>query len=199
MAKLSGHARLLNLLSLMVTLVLVNFFAPAQAAASTPKLITVPYVEVARYLGVWHEVMRIPNSFQKGCTNTTATYHLNDDHTLRVLNRCTVTDPKTGETKLNEILGKAWIEDQQTNAKLKVSFVRIIDWIKIFGGKYWILELGPIGVDGLYSYAVVGEPSRKYGWILAREPQLAPEQLAGIMRRLHMQGYDPKRFIRSTP
>ena len=59
-----------------------------------------------------------------------------------------------GTTKTSE--GEAKIEDKATNAKLKVAF------FKPFYRRYWIIDLA---VD--YSYAVVGEPSRKYLWILS--------------------------------
>jgi len=71
-----------------------------------------------------------------------------------------------------------------------VTFVKIIDWIFAFGGKYWVIDLAPD-----YSFAVVGHPDRTYGWILSRTPSLAPEVLAGIERRLRDQGYDTCQFL----
>jgi hypothetical protein len=54
------------------------------------------------------------------------------------------------------------VVDTTTNAKLKVTFF----WP--FYGDYWI-----IGLDPEYRRAVVGEPSRKYLWILSRTPKLS--------------------------
>lgn len=79
--------------------------------------------------------------------------------------------------------GQAWIPDLAESSKLKVSFVRFIGmwW---FGAPYWIIDLAPD-----YSYAVVGHPSRKYGWILSRTPSLTDEVLSGIIERLELQRY----------
>ena len=46
---------------------------------------------------------------------------------------------------------------------------------------------------------VVGTPDRRYGWVLARTPQLAPDQQLEIEGILRAQGYDPDRFQPSAP
>ena len=58
----------------------------------------------------------------------------------------------------NNRAGHAQGRRQKTNAKLKVTFF----WP--FYGDYWVIGLSPE-----YQYAIVGEPSRKYLWILSRE------------------------------
>jgi apolipoprotein D and lipocalin family protein len=42
--------------------------------------------------------------------------------------------------------------------------------------------------------AVVGEPSRRYGWILARTPTLPDATRAQIDRQLRELGYQPELF-----
>jgi apolipoprotein D and lipocalin family protein len=61
--------------------------------------------------------------------------------------------------------------------------------IRPFWGDYWI-----IGLDKEYTYAVIGHPERKYGWILSRNPFLPDETLEKIFELLQMEGYDPKKF-----
>ena len=53
-----------------------------------PALETVAHVDLGRYLGTWYEIASFPQSFQRGCTGTTATYTLRDDGELDVMNRC---------------------------------------------------------------------------------------------------------------
>lgn len=65
------------------------------------------------------------------------------------------------------------------NAKLEVSF------FKPFKGDYWI-----IGLDPEYRWAVVGAPSRKTLWILARAPKLEPQALEQALAIARSQGYD---------
>ena len=147
--------------------------------------ITVDSVDLKKYVGVWYEIAKIPNSFQKKCAcNTTATYTVRDDGRIDVLNRCSKSDGTADEAK-----GIAKIVDTVTNSKLEVSFVRLFG-IQLFWGDYWI-----IGLNKDYRYAIVGTPSRKYGWILSRSPALSQEDQNRIFEILEKQGYNPKNFI----
>ena len=142
-----------------------------------PELPVVAHVDVDRYLGTWYEISSFPQSFQKGCTETTATYKLRDDGELDVINRCM----KDGELDVAE--GRARIVDPKTNAKLEVSFFRP------FWGDYWIIDLADD-----YSYAVVGHPGRDYLWILSRTRQLPRLTYDGIIARLKANGYELDRL-----
>ena len=145
---------------------------------------TVPYVDLQRYAGVWYEISKIPNRFQKKCAgHTTAEYTLRKDGKIKVVNRCIQVDglPKEAE-------GIAKVADPVSQARLKVSFFRPLG-ISLFWGDYWIIGLGQD-----YEYAIVGTPSRKYGWILARKPQLSEERLKNIFEQLKEQGYHPEDF-----
>lgn len=146
-----------------------------------PPLETVAQVDLARYLGVWYEIANFPQTFQRGCTGTTATYTLRDDGDIDVLNRCRI-DALDGVEKSS--LGRARITDTATNAKLQVSFFRP------FWGDYWIINLAED-----YSYAVVGHPGRDYLWILARSPQLPDATYQSIVSRLQAQGYETSRLV----
>jgi apolipoprotein D and lipocalin family protein len=139
----------------------------------TNELQTVPHVDLQRYLGIWYDIASFPQSFQKGCSCTTAEYSLNKDGSVKVVNTCR----KEGKLKVSK--GKARVVDKETNAKLSVTFF----WP--FKGKYWIIDLADD-----YSYAVVGHPNRKYLWILSRTKQMNPEIYEGILARIRAKGYD---------
>jgi apolipoprotein D and lipocalin family protein len=55
-----------------------------------------------------------------------------------------------------------------------------------------------IGLAPDYRYAVVGEPSREYLWILSRTPTLAAQDRKAIEELLRSQGYDPTKLV-ATP
>ncbi|HRK08428.1 MAG TPA: lipocalin family protein [Pseudobdellovibrionaceae bacterium] len=151
-------------------------------------------VEIDRYLGTWFELRSIPNSFQRGCTYTSATYALNADSTLRVENTCVLRNEKGEVLESKRAIGQAWIENEGAS-KLTVSFARIFGrYVKMFGGDYWILELGPLNQDGLYSWVIVGSPGRDYGWILSRTKTLDVATMAELEARLQQQGYNPADF-----
>ena len=169
----------------MVVLLLSGVaFGTVGASAAAEPLRVVSHVDLGRYVGTWYEIASIPASFQRFCAGgTTATYTLLPNGQVQVTNQCYTS---AGEPR--KAVGRAWVADQTTNARLKVSFVSIFG-IWLFSGDYWIIDLGE-----RYEYAVVGHPSRNYGWILSRTPTLPQEVLAGIYRRLAAQGYDVSRF-----
>lgn len=145
---------------------------------------TVSKVDLSRYLGTWHQLALIPNSFQDQCVaDTTATYKRRDDGRISVLNRC-----QTASGEYDEADGVARVVDQQTNAKLAVSFFSILGWRPVWGD-YWILGLKPD-----YSLVLVGDPERKYGWILARDKTLSSADSALLTKWMKQAGYDPARF-----
>jgi apolipoprotein D and lipocalin family protein len=157
----------------------------AEDAGSVPnELQVVDHVELSRYLGAWYEVASIPVWFQKDCAGgTKATYTLNKDGTISVLNQCCTKDGQKKEAR-----GQAWVVDKKTNAKLKVSFFSLFGfWL--FAGDYWVIDLGPN-----YEYAVIGHPGRSIGWILSRTPVLAEDVLKGIGERLTQKGYNFSQF-----
>jgi apolipoprotein D and lipocalin family protein len=148
-----------------------------------PALQTVARVDLERYLGTWYEIAAFPQSFQRGCTASTAAYTARDDGEIDVVNRCRL-ETVDGPEKVAE--GRARVVDRETNAKLEVSFFRP------FWGDYWIIDLGDD-----YEYAVVGHPSRDYLWILCRSPTMDDEVYAGILERLAVQGYETHRLVRT--
>lgn len=154
------------------------------AKPDTTELPVVSQVDLSRYMGRWYSIASIPQTFDRKCAGgTQARYSLNPDGTVAVLNSCYL-----GDGSLSQAKGVAWVADSRTNAKLKVSF---IPWLKLnfLAGDYWIIDLDPD-----YTYAVVGHPSRQYGWILSRTPQLNPDLLSRIRQRLESQGYEVARF-----
>lgn len=145
-----------------------------------PPLETVPRVDLDRYLGTWFEIASYPQPFQKGCTRTKATYSFRQDGLIDVVNECC----KDGTKKVAH--GRARVVDQETHAKLEVSF------FGPFWGDYWIIDLGPD-----YEYAVVGHPSRDYLWILSRTPTMDERTYEEILGRLRQQGYPLDRLVKT--
>jgi apolipoprotein D and lipocalin family protein len=158
--------------SLLLTPILMLF-----ACSSPQKLETVPYVDLEKYAGVWYEISAFPIRPEKGCRCVTATYGLTDKGYVTVLNRC------IREGKETSIMGKAFIKDASTNAKLAVQFF----WP--FRGKYWVIEL-----DENYQYAVVGHPNRNYLWILSRTPKMDKALYEELVRRTKAKGFNVERL-----
>ncbi len=138
----------------------------------------------------WHEIARYPFGIQdRRCArDTTANYALRDAGRISVVNRCVQAD---GSVFLAE--GVAWVRDPVSNARLEVSFLPAwLRWLPIGRGDYWVIDLAPD-----YSWVVIGEPQRRYLWILARTPTLPAATYQSIVGRLPAQGYDPARLVPS--
>ena len=170
-----------------VVFFLIGLFSVVEA--QNKKIVkTVSNVDLGRYKGLWYEIAKMPNRFQRKCARgTTAQYALRDDGKIDVINRC-----YTQEGKMIEAKGIARVVDSESNAKLKVSFVKILG-LSLFWGDYWIIGLGDD-----YEYAIVGTPNRKYGWILSRTPALSQEKLGKIFELLREQGYNSEDFIMTS-
>ena len=166
-----------------VSLLLLLSCTPVGKQAAAP-LEVVSFVDLTRYIGQWYEISRYPNSFQKGCVGSRATYSMREDGKIAVLNECYA---GSFSGKLRNAKGTARVVDKKSNAKLKVSFF----WP--FSGDYWIIDLGKD-----YEYAVVGHPARTYLWILSRTKKMDEKPYKEILERLEAKGYDTTKLI-STP
>lgn len=154
---------------------------PVNRSAESP--LSVKAVEVDRYVGRWYEIARFENRFEKDCEGVTAEYSRRPDGKIAVLNTCREGDPAG---KARTAKGVARVVDPATNAKLKVSF------FGPFEGDYWVID----HADD-YSWSLVGEPSGRYLWVLARASKLEAAVKDDLVERLKKRGYNTQ-FLRWT-
>jgi apolipoprotein D and lipocalin family protein len=150
--------------------------------AQIPKgVVAVERFDVQRYLGTWYEIARLDHSFERGLINITATYSLNEDGSLRVVNRGF--DPKLNRWK--EAEGRGYFVSRSDIGQLRVSF------FGPFYGGYNILEID----EPNYSYAIICGNSRSYLWILARQPRLPETVMASLTQKAKNLGFDTDALI----
>jgi apolipoprotein D and lipocalin family protein len=144
---------------------------------------TVDSVDLQRYAGTWYEIARLPNRFQDQCAgDVSALYTLRPDGRIDVTNRC-----RSKAGVVTEAHGIARVAgNDPSNAKLKVRFApAYLSFLPMVWGDYWIIGLSPD-----YHWVLVGEPSRKYLWILARTPEVHPSTLEQAREIARVNGYD---------
>jgi len=112
--------------------------------------------EVERYLGRWYEIARLDHSFERGLDGVNANYSLNEDGSVRVLNR----GYDVEEGAWDEAEGVARFVQDPAVGHLKVSF------FGPFYGSYVVFELD----KAEYQHAFVAGFNRSYLWLLARTP-----------------------------
>lgn len=142
--------------------------------SSSEPLPTVDAVDIDRYAGLWYEIARLPNSFQKNCTCTTAQYEVKKGY-VSVLNACWNTE----KGKMINAKGKAFPVKGTNNASLQVQFF----WP--FKGDYNIISL-----EKDYQYAMVGSKNRKYLWILSRNPEMSRKTYKSLLDTAGELGYN---------
>ncbi|KAJ8504485.1 hypothetical protein OPV22_005371 [Ensete ventricosum] len=147
-------------------------------------------VDLQRYMGRWYEIASFPSRFQpRDGANTRATYTLRPDGTVHVLNE-TWSGGRRGS-----IEGTAYRADPASDeAKLKVKFY-VPPFLPIFPvvGDYWVLYL-----DDDYQYALIGQPSRTYLWILCRQTHMDEEVYNILVEKAKEEGYDVQK-LHKTP
>ena len=183
-----------TLATIILALGLLAAAAPLPASGEEPRdraVEAVPTVDLERYAGLWYEVARLPNRFQKGCDCcVTATYTPREDGQLTVLNQCREEDGSS-----NAVEGEARLaRDDGPASKLKVRFApAFFSFLGFVWGDYWVLDL-----DEDYSRALVGSPDRKYLWVLSREPSMDEERYTALLDEAGSMGFDVSRVRRTA-
>lgn len=163
----------------------------AAAMASGPKsraVTPVAALDLQRYSGRWLQLASTPAPFTAQCArDTQAEYTPLPDGLVKVVNSCVLAD---GSTTVIE--GRARVTGPDSNAQLEVTFAQVNgEFLFRAAGAYWV-----IGLDATdYSWAVVGNPDRASGFVLSRTPTLTAKQIAGVVRAVVRNGYDPCTFI----
>ena len=166
----------------LATVVLV-LLAPALQAQP---LQTIERLDVQRYMGVWYEIAKFPNWFQRKCIgDTRAEYSVQSPGHLRVLNRCRLADGQ-----FDEALGEARQLGGASSPRLQVRFAPVwLAWLPVVWGDYWVIDL-----EEDYQLVAISEPRREYLWVLSRQPQVDPQRYARLLERLKAQGLDVNRL-----
>ena len=156
----------------------------AAACQSTPRLATVPSVDLPRFMGDWYVIAAIPASIEKSAYNGIESYQLRPDGSIATT--YTFRDGAfDGPAKRYTPTG--YVRNRQTNAEWGMQFIWPLK------SEYLITYLAPD-----YSATVIGRSARDYAWIMARSPTLPEADLARLTQLLRDQGYDVSR-LRAVP
>ena len=136
--------------------------------------------DVKRYVGKWYEIARLDIKQEKGLNNTSAEYSLNDNGTIKVVNR----GYNASEKKWEEATGKAKFADSENEARLKVSF---------FGPFYSGYNV--IAIDPNYKYALIAGESLKYLWFLSRETTMPENVKQEYLEKAKSIGYKTEELV----
>lgn len=163
--------------SLLILSIMLLLFScatiPKGAVAVTP-------FHKEKYLGKWYEIARKDFKHERNMNNVTAEYSLNDNGTIKVVNR----GYNTKKEEWDEAIGKAKFVKDENIAMLKVSF---------FGPFY--AGYNVIAIDEEYKYALVAGQSHKYLWILSRETTIPEDLKEKYLKIAQGIGYDTSDLV----
>jgi apolipoprotein D and lipocalin family protein len=169
---------------------LIALWAASPPTSTGAEVRAVDSLDLEKYAGRFYEIARLPNRFQKRCArNVTATYTLRGDGRVTVVNEC-----ETAEGAPLRAEGEARrAHPDRAVAELEVRFApRFLSFLPFVWGDYWVLELSPD-----YSLALVGEPKRRYLWVLSRTPRIDDESYQRLLSVAESMGYDTSRVVRT--
>lgn len=133
-------------------------------------------VNLKRFMGDWYVIALLPWFAEKGNVNTMDIYHLRDDGKISITYAFRKKDLKAPVQQWKAV---GWVPDAKNTGHWKVQFI----WP--FSVDYLVVDLAPD-----YRYTAIGHPSKKFLWIMSREPQMDPEDFAKVSRRAAQLGYD---------
>lgn len=140
----------------------------------------VSFVDSERFSGLWYEIARTYNDYEKDCVAATVEYVLEETDSYRVYNRCFDSD-MSGDLIVYE--GTAEPSDGFSMHQIEMTY-------------FWIFtqEYGIVYIDEDYNSAIVSDKDFEQVWIMHRQPKMAPEKLTHLLSILQ-NSMDLNRFI----
>jgi len=166
---------------LLVWLMIGVVLYACDGGATGMELSTTAKVDLKRYMGAWHVIGNIPYFAEKGKVATRDVYTLDADGNVDT----TYFYRKSFDGPEKTIGSLGLVQPNSDNAFWRVRF------LGLFRADYLILDVAPD-----YSWALVGQRSRKLGWVLARDPVMDDATYASLIEKFRGFGYDTTQFLR---
>ena len=160
-------------------LILFLIFVSFLKGADTMK--TVEFVDLEKFMGKWFVIALVPNMIEKGATNSSDTYALNNDGTIDI------TYDAIKDGKERQIKQKGTVIDKSSNAEWTIQMRK--PFVPFMKFRFKIVY-----VDETYEYMAVGYPKNTMGWIMGRSSQISSEDYDKIMSSLIDLGYTKDQF-----
>ena len=140
-------------------------------------------VDLERYMGTWHVIGRIDYFGERGDVASEDVYSLDKDGNVETVYRFRKSFEPDSHVKTLKSTGL--VQSGSSNAFWRIRF------FGIFKADYLILEVAPD-----YSWALIGQPNRKLGWIFGREPVMTDALYAELLGKMGRYGYDTSQLLR---
>jgi len=157
------------------------------ACASTgvtpmPPLTSTAKIDLERFMGRWWVIANIPYFAEKGKVATADIYTLRDDGRIGNV----YAYRKAFDKPEKQMKGVATVVPETNNAQWEIAF-----FYGLVKADLLVLEVAPD-----YSWALIGHPKRKMGWVFAREQAMDAAQYETLRAKFAGYGYDTAQFQR---
>ena len=168
------------------TFILSALFSNLVMAASNQPITN---FNAQRYLGDWYEDARLPMLFESFCQAPIIANYSLDVNTNNVVvnNTCTILNRRISA------IGVGIFSEGVDVGLLDVTFVPT--WARNFSFVYADYRVLDTDYD---SYSLVGSKSKKYLWILSRNPTLDTVKFQQLIQEAKDNGYDTGKLIYSN-
>jgi apolipoprotein D and lipocalin family protein len=146
-----------------------------------PPLTSNAKIDLQRYMGAWYVIANIPYFAERGKFASRDVYALDAD----------------GNIDTTFVYRKSFDSPEKTTGSLGVvqpgtnNSYWIVRFLWIIRADYLILDIAPD-----YSWVLVGQPSRKLGWVLARDPAMDDALYTQLIDKFRSFDYDAAQFQR---
>ncbi len=140
----------------------------------------VPHVDIKKFSGLWYEVARTYNDYEKNCVAATVEYALQEDNTYKIYNRC-----------FEHVIGGDLIEYKGTAEPTDGHSMSKIDMTYYY---FFTTEYRVIHLEHDYSAVVLADKDMEQVWVMSRKPKLPERKLNLILAKLE-RNMDLKRLI----
>lgn len=150
--------------------------------AALPPLTTQADIDLPRYMGRWWVIANIPYWGERGKVETADVYALMPDGRIDNV----FVYRKAFDKPIKEMKAVGKVVPGTKNAQWQIAF---------FGGllkaDYLVLEVAPD-----YSWALIGHPKRKMGWVFSREQTMDDALYQQLLGKMKGYGYDTSKFLK---
>lgn len=137
------------------------------------------------YQGKWYEIARYPTLvWEQDCETAEANYVWDAENSqLLVENVCLDQYQKFKRSRT----GRAKLVDPMDKSKLMLKFT---DGLPAGPeSPYWVIRTDYV------NYSIVSEPTKKFLWVLTREPDLYSEDIPYVKDAVRRLGFDPNKLV----
>jgi lipocalin len=152
--------------------------------AEGKNVVTVKDLDLDRFLGIWYEIARLPNSHEKGLVEVTSTVKRNDDGKIVMINNGF---KGSHRGKRTVVKGEVSVPNPDIPSSLKVK-------VWPFSLDYKIIAID----EEQYQYAIVTSNSDKYLWILSKTPEMQSDVYERLVCKAEQLGFKISRLEKVT-